>query len=45
MYFSPTVDVIYIASTMDETGPGAPGQVQDLQGHLQDDQEQLLDNF
>ncbi len=35
-----TVDAIYIASTRDETGPGASGQVQH-----QDDQEQLLDNF
>ncbi len=26
-------------------GPGASGQVQDLQGHHQDDQEQLLDNL
>ena len=42
---STTVDVIYIASTRDETGPGASGQVQDLQGHHQDDQEQLLDHF
>ena len=25
--------------------PGAPGQVKDLQGHLQDDQEQLQDDF
>ncbi len=39
------LDVIYIASTRDETGPGASGQVQDLQGHHQDDQEQLLDHF
>ena len=41
----PTMDVSYIASTRDETGPGASGQVQDLQGHHQDDQEQLLDHF
>ena len=27
------------------TGPRASGQVQDLQGHHQDDQEQLLDHF
>ena len=27
------------------TGPGAPGQVRDLQDHLQDDQEQLQDDF
>ena len=40
-----TVDVIHIASTRDEAGPGAPGQVEDLQGHHQDDQEQLLDHF
>ena len=26
-------------------GTGASGQVQDLQGHHQDDQEQLLDHF
>ncbi len=32
---TPTVDVIYIASTRDEAGPGASGQVQDLQGHHQ----------
>ena len=31
--------------TRDETGPGASGQVRDLQGHHQDDQEQLLDHF
>ncbi len=40
----PTVDVIYIASNRDNTAPGASGQVQDCQGHLQDDQEQLLDD-
>ena len=27
------------------TSTGASGQVQDLQGHHQDDQEQLLDHF
>ncbi len=27
------------------TGPGPPGQVQDLQEHLQDVQEQLQDHF
>ena len=41
----PTVDVIQIASNRDNTGPGASGQVQDLQGHFQKDQEQLLDHF
>ncbi len=41
----PSVDVIYIASTKDETGLGASGQVRDLQGHHQDDQEQLLAHF
>ena len=39
------VDVIYIASTRDETRPGASGQVQDHQEHHQDDQEQLQDDF
>ncbi len=38
------VDVIYIASSRDDTGPGASGHVQDLQGHHQDDQEQLLEH-
>ena len=37
--------VISTASTRDEAGPGASGQIQDLQGHHQDDQEQLLDHF
>ena len=40
-----TVDVIYIASARGGAGPGASGQVQDLQGHHQDEQEQLLDHF
>ena len=39
------MDVIYVASTKDETGSGASGQVQDRQEHHQDDQEQLLDHF
>ena len=38
-------DVIYIASSKEETNPGASGQVQDHQEHHRDDQEQLLDNF
>ena len=35
----------YVASTREETNPGASGQVQDHQEHHRDDQEQLLDNF
>ena len=34
-----------VAGTRDERGPGNSGQVQDLQGHHQDDQEQILDHF
>ena len=33
---------VYRAS---RTGPGPPGQVQDLQEHLQDVQEELQDHF
>ena len=41
----PTGDVIYVASNMEETNPGASGQVQDHPEHHRDDQEQLLDNL
>ena len=41
----PSVDVIYSPNNRDNTGPGASGQVLDVQGHLQDGQEQLLDHF
>ena len=40
-----TVEVIYSASNRDETGPGASGQVQELQEHHQDVQEELQDHF
>ena len=39
------VDVIYSASSRDNTAPGASGEVQDHQEHHQDDQEQLQDHF
>ena len=34
-----------IANKQVRTGPGPPGQVQDLQEHLQDVQEELQDHF
>ena len=43
VFFLPSVEVIHIASNKDDTGPGASGQLQDHQDHLQDDQERLPD--
>ena len=41
----PPVDVISVASSKDNTAPGASGEVKDHQEHHRDDQEQLQDHF